>query len=266
MGKRDQSIPFPDPVIEDQLLSNFYFDKKQKRPNDLVKIGRKKITKSQEKVKIVVEKIRAEYLNDYVKIDEKIKVHFAKKKCTDDSEFMAIHRGLALIFTYYYLSRLSFLELPYDQFTYPHRELSLNEMLVGMNSDGILHHFGKYLNDVKYKDRHALHATINQFIEYHKIFKKHVTKDKLIYLGSKNHTTQDDYYRFGFPKNENRCFNDDGYGSEIYPIPVPPRNDWTGFQITSLDHYFYSFWLRRYVEGNNIIFLKLLKFALYMLE
>ena len=170
------------PVLEDQLMSKFYFDKNLNQPYDLAKVDSKTIKKDEKKVKAVVEKIRKEYLNDYAKIDDKIKVHFAQKKCTDDPQFLAIHRGLALIFTYYYLARLSFLDLPYDQFTYPFGQLSLNEMLAGMNSDDILHNFGKYLNEIKYKDRYELRTVINQFIEYHEIFKAHVTKDNLIYL------------------------------------------------------------------------------------
>jgi hypothetical protein len=223
----------------------------------------------------VFESVSTNYNNGYIDLNN-VSVEVYSESgivCVEDEDFWYVAHGLAIIVSYYYLAQLEFMGRAGVDFSYPHYEAEspgVGNLLGGMAFEDIVQQFSSRLQELWYSQyvyRKSLAEAIKKYKSYYELFRDNISDEKLLLLTSKADYLEDqDFYQLGFPKGTDRCYNNP---VGFYGIQIPELNRKVFYQfgtIGSLDGYFYSFWLRRHKEGTDETMLRLLDYALFLLE
>ena len=185
-----------------------------------------------------------------------------RKYCLNDAYFMKASKGMAIVFSYYYLLRLDFLGQPYSRFAYAaHQELEFKDMLMDMSSAQIIKYFGQYVHRVNDDDREEIYAFLRELDEAHERFAKQVNRRVIGSLNEKKLLNALDFYDLGFPAHKNNCFTD----AITLSHAVVKVKGYSSYAV-HWDLFLYSFWLRRYNDRTIGLVNKLLDFALWSME
>ena len=177
--------------------------------------------------------------------------------CLNDTHFVKASRGMALLFSYYYLLRLDFLGQSHYRFSYAYQEeLKFKDMLMGMSFAQITKYFGEYTDKVNHDDHEDIHSFLRELDEAHDRFAKLVNRRVIASLNSAGPLSAQDFYDLGFPAHRNNCFTD-----KLSLSKVVVKGNQYAYSV-NWDLYLYSFWLRRYNDRTIGTVDKILDFVL----
>ena len=265
------------PWYEASIDGDFYFNDGQTSQGQIRYSSgdsRKKITGSSSvavpepdnyaEMRSKAEKLILAYKNNDINLDD-LEMRTVSDECSDDEHFVKALRGMVILFSYYYLVRLDFINQPYSEFSYAHtQDLDLKDMLLGMSYAEVIKNLGKYVGELTYQDGEYILHFLRELKVAHEIFVEQISvnKDAVMFLNVKGDIRSNDFYDLGFPKPINRCVM---YSQPYFSGIRVKGSYWTTHYNVSkgLVFYLYSFWLRRYNDGTIDIADKVLDFVLW---
>lgn len=170
--------------------------------------------------------------------------------------------GLYLLMAYYYAARYEWLGIPhsYENIIFED-ENTMHFGLKDMLKDGdveLIPKYGHFVDRMSPDDKFSVRIAIDKFIEYYYKSAGLLTPELLEAI-EQTSAYLVDYSQFGLPKDDNPCMRADFL---IFPYYIRGLDGVQGaLRFYPIEAYFYSFWARRYKEGNARIVLKVFEMA-----